>query len=282
MNIIVSTMGKGLDLGVNLMGLLKGKMKIGKMGFLVADSKYFFEFSKQDHFFEKNNVSLVKEWEYTDVSKKQLPDYELIQNYENELADLTFWNSLMADRRIFFGPYCKYKQDYPSRFAYEQLLVILQQAIEQIKGLYDDIKPDVVISFGTATLGDYLIYLFAKQRQVKYRQLKATKIKNYVALNDTPCDISSHILNFYNSTETIPISILDIAGDYLDEVSQKGLKYEGAILSGRSILMKRLYGAPFNMLKSIYSNIVNQMNPVIAKDCLINLMAMIKELFSCP
>ncbi len=221
---------------------------------------------KTNSFIQKNNVFLIKEWEYTGIPRNATPDFELIKAYENKLGDPTLWNVLLCDRRVFFGRYCKSKQDYRPRFGYHEQLLILEQALVSIKKAFKKVRPDVVLSFGTSVMGDYLIYLFAKSYGIPYLQLKATKIENYLAFHDAPDAFSSFISQQYVSDNPIPKAFLEKAHSYLASVVKKGLKYEGAILSERSRLLKRLTSAPINLFKNIPGAMKDYCDPVIRRD----------------
>ena len=268
MNILVSSMGKQLEIGATIVESLKTRVTLNKIGFLVANSKFFKKYNATSSFIEDNNVALLKEWEYTLISPGRSPDLDRIAKYENTIGDPTFWNAIMADRRIFFGEYCKSKQHYSPRYSYEELMIILDQALCQIDDFFQSLSPDLVLSFGTSIMGDYLIYLFAKSHGVPYLQLKATKIKNYVALHDNPCGLSTHIATqYFNDNFKVSSYIMEEAHSYLQEVNEKGLKYEGAILSSRSRMAKRLMQGPMNQMKSLWVMMKDMLDPVIKRDC---------------
>jgi len=267
MNILVSTMGKYLDIGATIIELMKERIPIDKIGFFVANSKYFKSFTKTNSFLKTNEVMLLKEWEYTLVPPGVKPNIQRITSFERKLGDPTLWNALLADRRVFFGEYCKSKQDYAPRYSYDELMVILEQALCSIEFFFKNLSPDIVLSFGTSVLGDYLIYLFARSKNIPYFQLKATKIKNYIALHDSPMEFSSLITKRYTNASPLSQEILEEAHSCFEDILKKGLKYEGAILSSHSRLMKRLVPAPLNVLKSVYGALKNYRDPIIRKDC---------------
>ncbi|MHC4474179.1 MAG: capsular polysaccharide export protein, LipB/KpsS family [Planctomycetota bacterium] len=267
MNVLVSTIGKYLEVGANLIELMKERMSFDKIGFAVSDSLFFKDFIARNSFIQDHNVLLLKEWEFTSIPGHARPNWESIASYEKTLADPTFWNALMADRRIFFGRYCKSKQHYRPRFSYEELMLILEQALEQIEAFFNRLSPHLVFSFGTATMADYLIYLFARSRNIPYLQLKATKVKNYVALYDTPLGLSSDIVEAYRRPDPLPDDVMRDVRSHITDVSERGLRYEGAILSSRSRLMKRLGGGPLKLLRSFVGSIIIHCDRTIREDC---------------
>ncbi len=266
MKILIATMGKSLEIGVNLIEMLRDKIQMEKVGFFVADSLFYKQFSKNNSFIDDPFISILKEWEFTRIFKEKKPNWERIAKYEKYIGDPVLWNALMADRRIFFGKHCKYKQQYKSRFTYEQLMIILDQALVKIDRFINRISPDLILSFGTATMGDYLIYLFAKKKNIPYFQIKATKIENYLAFHDTAVGVSSTIVDTYNSAEPFSKDINRDIEVYIKKITNQGLQYEGAILSSRSRLVSRLNSAPLEIMRSLAGFIKIQIDPETRHD----------------
>ncbi|MCP5463731.1 MAG: hypothetical protein H7A33_01770 [Deltaproteobacteria bacterium] len=216
--------------------------------------------------FLKTTRSTVKEWEYTDISQKSKADKDWLKAKEAEYGDPTFWNALVSDRRVFFGPYCKYKQDYPSRFSHEQLLIILEQALRQILAMIEETKPHLILSFGTTTLAEYLVYLVAKKKGIPYRQFKSTKIKNYLSLNQNIAGTPEHVKKRYNDSTPFSEEHRQLAKEYIQNVQKQGVLYEGAIMANRKHLMARVFKSPFYLARGLVSQIKNTKDPVISKD----------------
>ena len=63
MKILVSTMGKHLEIGCNLLELLKKKISFEMIGFLVANSKYYKEFNKNSELRIKNHELRIANYE---------------------------------------------------------------------------------------------------------------------------------------------------------------------------------------------------------------------------
>ena len=231
MKIVAVTMGKSLEVFLGLYELLEEELGLAPPDIFVADSYYFKKIENRYGILQE--ATLLKEWELTQKGKVAGPDLARIREYEIKLADPTFWNALLSDRRIFFGKLCKFKQDYKPRFSYKELLGILNTFLVEIDSFLEKSQPDLILSFGTATLGDYLFYLFSKERKVPYLQLKSTKINNYVSLNDTAVGISEHIRVRFQSTAPMEETIVHEAQKFLESIPAKGVQYEGAIISGR-------------------------------------------------
>lgn len=258
-------MGKSLELGVNLVDLLKEHTPIDKVGYFIADALFFETFKKQNVEFTRQKAMLLKEWEFTSIDNQPQPNLDLIEKYENMIGDPSLWNAVMADRRIFFGKYCKVKQDYPSRYSLNEIMAILEKALVATDHFIRTLNPEVVISFGMATLGDYLIYLFAKKMGIQYLLLKSTKIKNYVMLYDDPLDLSS-IEESIRTIGKIPDPIKLEIQTYISEIYKKGLKYEGAIISDRQRLSNRIWKSPGNLARSIKYTYLMLRDPLSRND----------------
>ena len=249
MKIVATTMGKGLELFAGLYEALATQLDLDVPGIFVSDAYYFDRVRRRLSLLERS--VLLKEWELTGRGRIWKPDMGRVRRYERKLGDPVLWNALLADRRIFFGRLCKVKQDYKPRFSYTQMLGILDLFLVEIDAFLREVKPDLILSFGTATLADYLFFRFSRYRNLPFLQLKASKIKNYVALNDTAVGVSEHLRRLYESEETFEVSVLAEAREYLRTVTERGVRYEGAILSGRKRLAQRLFHSPLAVAKGL-------------------------------
>jgi hypothetical protein len=191
------------------------------------------------------------------------PDWAAIQVYEKEIGDPVLWHALLADRRIYFGTKCKYKQDYKPRFNHRQMGRILEETLKAIDDFLQKTNPDLIVSFGTATLADYLFYRFAKARGIGYLQLKATKIGNYVSLNDDAIGLSSHIGNMFVGEQVIDEEVLAEAASYVQRVKKDGLKYEGAIKVRRWVPPSQIMTG---LLRGCIADLRRLKDPVTRKD----------------
>lgn len=236
--VIGVTQGSNFSVFLQLMELLKQQEIISDAVAYVADSMAFQALHKNEPGSLDSDMKLLREWEITTKGRKRAPDWARLREYEKTLGDPVFWNALLADRRIFFGYRCKSRQDYKSRFSYEEMGGILLTAIEQIEAFISATQPGLIIGFGTSTIGDYVFYLFAQSRGIPYLQLKATKINNRVAFNDDVVALSSHIQKTYFSSEPLPEWAMNEARSYIAAVKMRGIRYEGAIQTKRRFSLK--------------------------------------------
>ena len=263
MKILGVTMGKSLQVFAGLFEVLKENIRLEPPAIFVADSLNF-RLAQKDHPL-LTQAELLKEWDLTGKGAKKRAKAGRIEAYEKRLGE-NLWNALLADRRIFFGSLCKVRQDYQPRFTYDQLLGILDNFLVAVDEFIDRVQPDFVLSFGTATLGDYLFELFAREKRIPYLQLKSTKIKNYVALNDTGTGIPGGVQRRYFSDEPFDRELVTEANEFLDTVIERGVRYEGAILFGRKHMARRLVRAPVNLAGAALHSVRTRLDPVVRND----------------
>ncbi|MGH1440771.1 MAG: hypothetical protein ACRBBR_11700 [Cellvibrionaceae bacterium] len=261
MRIVSSCQGNSLKIFLRLLDLLETKHAIEQIGVYVSDSMSYGAMS--DVRLAADNVSILTEWDVFEQAKTILPDWEKIRRYEDEIGDPVFWNVLLSDRRVFFGRKCKMTQDYPSRFSYEQMGSILDALLDNVSQFFEKTAPDLVISFGTSNVGDYLFYLYAKSKNIPFLQLKATKISNRVSLNDDIVELSSHINTLYQGDVTFDESVTSETKKYIHQVKKAGVQYEGAILQKKKMDFIKILTS---IAKGIYADIRRLRNPVYRAD----------------
>ncbi|WP_375571419.1 hypothetical protein ABWH92_01275 [Ahrensia marina] len=125
--------------------------------------------------------------------------------------------------------------------------------------------PDIILTFGTATLSDYIAGRLAKARGIDYLQLKATKVRNYVSLNDDMIALSSHIAKHYAARDTSR-QAKAIARSYIDTVKAEGVKYEGAIRLDQRLLDFKPHRQLVKLAKAAALELRRQGNSVVRDD----------------
>jgi hypothetical protein len=257
MNIIASCQGKNYTIFRTLSVLLQDKQQIDIVGAFVSDSMSFDSQHK-----DTDNIVLLKEWEVFSKAKNTDLNWNLIKEYEDKITGGYLWDALLADRRIFFGKKCKFQQDYPSRFESDEMWKIMQVALQEIDNFFNTTKPDIVLSFGIANLGDYLFYLFAKSKNIIYLQLKSTKIANRVSFNDDAVSLSRHIQDSMARNNYEPL-VTQEATEYITQVRNSGVMYEGAILQNKKINIKRTV---ISLLAGVRASIRKNLNTTYRND----------------
>lgn len=241
MNILFSAPSVGLKIFYHLLNEIKQPLRIEKAGFYVAQSMYYSRFAKQHPDIELN-YKVVKEWEIIDESRHLKPNLNEIRRYEETIGNPTLWEPLVCDRRIYLGRQCKVKQDYRPSFSHEQMLSILQVSLNRLEQFLNELKPSVVLSLDPVTFGDYILFLFCKERKIPMFFLRTTKIGNYIEFNEGIFGCSPHIYKLFQQYEKNDLSDqwTRQAEVYLKNISGKNIRYEGMILIPSGRKKKRL------------------------------------------
>lgn len=230
MKVLFTTQSESLRLFDALRNSLEGKLSLTQAGFTVADSMAYLRWLETEPDFEKKGHVLLKEWELT-ANPSDKPDLVKLAQYENELGtDAGLFGAIVADRRLFMGPDCTYSQDYRRRFTDDELLCILQRGLEQVEKLFDTLKPDMVVSFICVTMLEYLAYLFAKARGIRFFNLRPTRIGDRVSfsciLNDPSPELA---VNYYRIIAEQKSVFEEEARCYIKRVREEHGRYEGVV-----------------------------------------------------
>ena len=230
MNILFSTQSTGLKVFYQLLNKIKEPLGITKAGFYASQSMYYSQFTKQHPELE-SKYAVVKEWEIAAESRKLKPDLNKIRAYEKAIGNPTLWEPIICDRRVYLGRLCKVKQDYHPSFSHEQMLSLLQVTLEKLEQLLETIQPDIVLSLDPVTLGDYILYLFCRARDIPMFFLRTTKIENRIEFNEGIFGCSPHIYRTYEEYENLAVEDQWIkqAREYLQGASKNDVRYEGMI-----------------------------------------------------
>lgn len=246
-------MGQMLDVYYDCYKILKEKKVLNNGCFYVSDFKHYNKFLKKN----KNFISLQNlfEWNLTNLksSSEIKINEEVIKNYENKyFVDNSIWEVFSSDRRIFYGSKSKYIQDYSSDYNYEHLIKLAINSIIKIEKFIELVKPDYIIGFTTATFGEYLFYLIAKKHNIKFSQLRHTKILN----NYTFCNNMSEKYQKIKS-DLYSNNLLEYEteiNNFIDKYKKSNLVYEGNITFNLNI-KDIILNFPKEFTKSIFNTI---------------------------
>lgn len=231
MNALFMTQSNSLEMFYDVMQAMNESLALEKVGFYVADSRFFNEFVKKHPQIESGSLYLLKEWEIIKGSKSIKPDISLLEGYEKKIGRTFLWNALVADRRIYFGKKYAYSQDYRSRYSHNQMLAILQLGLESMERLFDELLPDFVVSFQCVTIGEYLSYLFARHRKIPVLNLRPTRIRNYFYAGESILEPSERLRKTYEKflENGMEADLRNDALAYLKEVCNTHSMYEGVV-----------------------------------------------------
>lgn len=257
MNAIFLTQSGSLDLFFHLMKAMDNIDPLEKVGFYVADSRFFNRFKVQFPEIESGQYSLLKEWEIIRVSESIRADRTKLDKYEKKLGDPLLWNAIVADRRIYYGKKYAYTQDYKSRFDFQRMLSILQVGLERMEKLFDDVQPDFIVSFQCVTIGEYLSYLMAKHRNIPVLNLRPTRIRNLFYAGESVLEPSESLRNSYQGflIRDLGDSLERETAEYINEVRQSHSMYEGVLpvsLIPRDLAKRGKKGFKLNRIKRLF------------------------------
>jgi hypothetical protein len=231
MKVLFCTQGGSLQLFDALRRALKEQRPITQAGFTVADSLAYACWLSANPDFENDGHILLKEWDITGTPNSK-PDLAKLAKYEQELGgEAGLFGAIVADRRLFMGPDCTYTQDYRRRFSDDELLCILQRGLVEVEKMFDTLTPDVVISFICVTMLDYLTYLFAKARGIRFLNLRPTRIGDRVSFSCMLNDPSPELVFSYKQLMDGggQSAYADEAQRYIKRVREEHGRYEGVV-----------------------------------------------------
>ncbi len=230
MNVLFCTQSESLQLFDALGAAMKSRLPVERTGFIVADSMAYGRWLAARPGFETEGHELLKEWEVT-ARPLCKPDMTKMARYEAVLGgEAGLFGAIVADRRLFMGPDCVFTQDYRRRYSDDELLFILERGIERMEELFDRLKPDLVVSFICVTMLDYLAYLIAKARGVRFLNLRPTRIGDRVAFSHRLNDPSPELATQYQRLmggEQSPFE--EEARRYIQRVREQHGRYEGVV-----------------------------------------------------
>ena len=208
---------------------LKSNLKLQNIGMVVSHRRAFEEFKNSTPNNQLKNFSVLKEWEITNSHHKVQVDSNIIAEYEKTLQVPSFGHALIVDRRINHGKKCTYYQDYPPRFSSHEQFQILQHSLIEVERLFDEVKPDFIVSFICVTLVEYLCNLFAKSRGIKVLNIRPTRIGNYMAFGNDITEPSNMIRDKFLSLNRVnpETNYYQEAYKIFNESTTRNYTYEG-------------------------------------------------------
>jgi hypothetical protein len=203
---------------------------IERAGFTVADSAAWARWLADQPDFESRGHLLVKEWLVT-AAPFEAPDRVRLAADERRLGgEAGLFGAIVADRRLFMGPDCTYTQDYRRRFTDDQLLTILQRGLAAVERLFDELRPDVMVSFICVTMLDYLCYLVARSRGIRILNLRPTRVGDRVSfscrLNDPSPEFAAAFARLRGGADS---PHREAARAYVKRVREQHGRYEGVV-----------------------------------------------------
>ena len=247
-----------------------------KAAFFVSDKRHY------DHVQESRGedafqgLTLLKEWEINHDGLNRQPDLAYLAGFEREFADPVLWNALIADRRIVLGKKAALVQDYNTQYSHAEMLAVLEKTARELVHVFDQIAPRVVVGFICVTLADYLAFLIAKRRGIRFVNLRPTRVSNYFVAGDTVNEPSTKVRAVYSKTYDDLLEPSDTyrqnheeAAQYIAQCRRASAMYEGVIpassvaekIKSKFALTARLQGIVHTVRKALAQDIVNCTGP---------------------
>jgi hypothetical protein len=230
MNVLCLTQARSLDLFHGLVRALGARGEVGRAGYYVADRAYYRQFLAAHPGLE-SEATVAAEWDVMARAARGTPDLGRLRALEGRLGDPALWSALLADRRVSLGRNATFRQEYRPRYDHDRMLRVLEETAAALERLFDDVRPDAVVSFICVTVGDYLGYLIARARGVPFLNLRPTRIANYVHYADTVHEPSARITATYRARRARRTSDAwqGRAAEYIARVRTGDARYEGVL-----------------------------------------------------
>ena len=230
MNVLCLTQARSLDLFHGLVRVLGSRARVERAGYYVADRKYFRHFRTAHPEFESTAV-VAREWDVLARAAQGRPDLARLRELEARLGDPFLGGALLADRRVIFGRNATFRQEYAPRYDDDRMMRILEETISTLEGLFDEVRPDVVLSFICVTVGDYVGQLVARARGIPFLNLRPTRIGNFVHFSDTIFEPSARIAAAYEARRARRPGDdwQRQAAEYVARVRRGDARYEGVL-----------------------------------------------------
>jgi len=265
LNLIGLCQGANLRIFSHLLERIRDELAIHRIGIFVADACYALHAPEAEELRRDATVHWLEEWESLAAGLARTPDLMLIRRYEDELGSPSLWAGLLADRRLFFGRYCKFRQDYQPRYSEHQMLGALTEALIRIELLFENARPDLLLGFAPVTLHEYIALRLAEARGIPFLLLRSTKIDNFVSLNDRLFGLSRHV-EARLDTAFDDSAAVGVAEVYITRTREHGSIYEGMHLPAharRAIQPARTVRA---LAAAVKQEVLRLADPIVRQD----------------
>ena len=118
----------------------------------------------------------------------------------------SFLSSAKIDRRYVGGLKSTYVQNYNKEFTENELLERMQISFKSILNFIQEFKPDIIIGFICVTSIEYQAFHIAKELQIKYINLRPSRISNrFFAVSDIFDPPNEIVEDFKNISDNLNI-----------------------------------------------------------------------------
>jgi hypothetical protein len=209
---------------------LREHISLEKVGYYVSGRKTYDEFLSRLSTDWAQERKVACEWDILENAlNSSAMDYRALAEVEAEFGDPTLWNTLVCDRRLYYGRKTVFTQDYKPRFAHEEMLKIATTGLQVVRDHVESVKPDFIISFINVTFGEYFYYLVAKRFGIPFLNFRNTKVENFVTaapdIFASPENVKQFYLDYDN--QTVPAEVRGFSRDFISRFKKERVTYEG-------------------------------------------------------
>ncbi len=235
LRVFAFSQGKGFSFFHQLLKEVSRQTEVGSISHFLSDRRYYESKIKPLENVIPGGIMLT-EWEIISKGFKRRVTPEELAEWEKRLNRPSLWPALFADRRFINGLFSKFTQDYRPQYTHEEMQGIIVELLETVWKAFDEVQPNLVLSFSASTLGCYVCTWIAEARNVVCLNVKSTKISNYVTLSTDIIERHQHIREAYSRSDA-PTSTF--ADEFLKKSENSQIVYEGTILRKKDITVSR-------------------------------------------
>ncbi len=201
--------------------------------FFVSGSRHYESFLRRHPSFEDEHA-VVREWDLLDAALARRPDLPRLADLERRYGDPTLWNAVVADRRLVWGARYALRLDYAPAFSRDDVLSIVETTLARIERLFDEDRPDAVVSFVCTTAAEYSAWLVARDHGVPFVNLRPSRVGNLLTLGTTPSEPSELVRAAYEALDRRPDeAAIAAARATLARLRSEDGRYEGTLAISR-------------------------------------------------
>ena len=250
-NIVLTTQGSNLQAFTQIVRIIQKRYNLfNKIGIITSFYRNFK--SLPANYFKGLNVKFIKEWEIVKdaLSSKYYNSSKVDMSYSN-----FFWNSIIGDRRLIYGPLAKFSQDYRVKFSHEDLISIFNLYTERYEKFLKDIKPNLLLGFVPVTFGELLAISISKKNKIPALQFHSSRISNYFALHNKVIGTSTHFIEHKNENK-FNEKIKTKAKKIIHEIRNSGIIYEGVNLKKKAKIKLNIVKALRNLPQAMIGEVL--------------------------
>lgn len=251
-----------------------------EVAYVATDKEYYKKFLNKNPNFESENQNIFKDWELNEKSEKI--NHEYISHVENtyfsgypsssvhKMYASSFLSSAKIDRRYVGGLKSTYVQNYNKEFTENELLERMQISFKSILNFIQEFKPDIIIGFICVTSIEYQAFHIAKELQIKYINLRPSRISNrFFAVSDIFDPPNEIVEDFKNISDNLNIK----ESTRILNSLKNNFSYEGVVESKKSNKLQDYFkfsgiNARFMQRESILSKSFKYLKNILFKNYL--------------